>query len=464
MTSMPQTATALLRAFDEGSLRVRDHAEAVIARAEAVADLGAVLALDASGLRAAADMADTRRREGKARKLEGLALGLKDNIDTKDLPTTGGTGALIGPARADAPALERLRGEGALAGAKLNLHELAFGITSNNGAKGAVHNPWKRGLIAGGSSGGTAAAVAAGIVPTGLGTDTGGSVRVPAALCGIKGFRPTTGRYPGGGVVPLSQTRDTIGPMAQSVADLALLDAVMAGDATPLAPRFPGSLRLGVPRRVLWENLEPGVAERCEGVLEQLSRAGVTLIEADPADLWEDDAAASFPIVLYECMRELDDYCVGRDITLQALIAGISSPDVRGIVESQMGEGAMPEAAYRAALDSHLPAMRRNWAAFFVEHRLDGAIFPTTPLTARPIGQDESVELNGAEVPTFATYIRNTDHGSLIGAPGISLPAGLAGGLPVGIEIDALPGHDRALLDLAATIEGIVQPLPPCPG
>ena len=196
MTSMPQTATALLRAFDEGSLRVRDHAEAVIARAEAVADLGAVLALDASGLRAAADMADTRRREGKARKLEGLALGLKDNIDTKDLPTTGGTGALIGPACADAPALGRLRGEGALAGAKLNLHELAFGITSNNGAKGAVHNPWKRGLIAGGSSGGTAAAVAAGIVPAGLGTDTGGSVRVPAALCGIKGFRPTTGRYP----------------------------------------------------------------------------------------------------------------------------------------------------------------------------------------------------------------------------------------------------------------------------
>lgn len=464
MPSMPQTATALLKAFDEGSLSARDHAEAVIDSALSRAEMGAVLALDAAALRAAADTADARRQRGQAGRLEGLALGLKDNIDTYDLPTTGGSGALGGPAPADAPAWARLRAEGALAAAKLNMHELAFGITSNNGAKGAVHNPWKRGLIAGGSSGGTAAAVAAGIVPAGLGTDTGGSVRVPAALCGIKGFRPTTGRYPAGGVVPLSQTRDTIGPMAQSVADLALLDAVMAGDDAPLVPREPGSLRLGVPRRVLWEGLEPGVAERCEGVIEQLARAGVTLIETDPADLWEDDAAASFPIVLYECMRELEAYCATRGITFQALIAGIGSPDVRGIIESQLGEGAMPEAAYRAALDTHLPAMRRNWAAWFAEHRLDGAIFPTTPLTARPIGQDETVELNGEQVPTFATYIRNTDHGSLIGAPGISLPAGLAAGLPVGIEIDALPGHDRALLDLAATLEAILQPLPPCPG
>lgn len=464
MPPMPQTATALLKAFDEGSLRVRDHAEAVIARAQARADLGAVLAIDADALRAAADAADTRRREGQARRLEGLALALKDNIDTADLPTTGGTGALHGPAPADAPALARLRAEGALAGAKCNLHELAFGITSNNGAKGAVHNPWKRGHIAGGSSGGTAAAVAAGILPAGLGTDTGGSVRIPAALCGIKGFRPSTGRYPAGGVAPLSQTRDTIGPMAHSLADLALLDGLMALDATPLSPRDAASLRLGVPRRVLWENLDPGVAERCEGAVESLARAGVTLIEADPADLWEDDAAASFPIVLYECMRELDDYCAARGITLQALIAGIGSPDVRGIIESQLGEGAMPEAAYRAALDTHLPAMRRNWAAYLSQHGLDGAIFPTTPLTARPIGQDETVELNGAEVPTFATYIRNTDHGSLIGAPGICLPAGLAGGLPVGIEIDGLPGQDRALLDVAAALEGILQPLPPCPG
>ncbi len=463
MPPMPNTATELLAALDAGTISARDHAEAVIERAAATAGLGAVLALDAQALRAAADAADAGRSAGQSRPLEGLALGLKDNIDTAGLPTTGGTGALNGPAPADAPALARLTAQGALVAAKLNLHELAFGITSNNGAKGAVHNPWKRGHIAGGSSGGTAVAVAAGIVPAGLGTDTGGSVRIPAALCGVMGFRPTIGRYPSGGVVPLSKTRDTIGPIARSVADLALLDGIMAADDTPLAPRAPGSLRLGVPRRVLWENLDPGVAGCCEAALKALAGAGVTLIEADPADLWADDAAASFPIVLYESIRELDDYCAGRGITLQALIAGIGSPDVRGILESQMGDGAMPEAAYRAALELHRPAMQRNWAAYLAEHRLDGAIFPTTPLPARPLGQDETVTLNGQQLPTFATYIRNTDHGSLIGAPGISLSAGLTEGLPVGIEIDALPGQDRALLDLAATVAGILPPLPPCP-
>ncbi|MCC5988626.1 MAG: indoleacetamide hydrolase [Pararhodobacter sp.] len=464
MPPMPHTASELLAAFDAGTTSARDHAEAVIESAAARADLGAVLAIDPDALRAAADAADASRKAGRSRRLEGLALGLKDNIDTTTLPTTGGTGALRGPAPTDAPALARLTGEGALAAAKCNLHELAFGITSNNGAKGAVHNPWKRGHIPGGSSGGTAAAVAAGIVPAGLGTDTGGSVRIPAALCGIKGFRPTTGRYPAGGVVPLSATRDTIGPLASTIADLALLDGVMAADTAPLAPRDAGSLRLGVPRRVLWDNLETGVADRCEAALEALARAGVTLIESDPTDLWADDAAASFPIVLYECMRELDDYCATRGITLQALIAGIGSPDVRGIIESQLGEGAMPEAAYRAALDIHRPEMQRNWATWFAEHRLDGAIFPTTPLTACAIGLDETVTLNGEQLPTFGTYIRNTDHGSLIGAPGISLPAGLWNGLPVGIEIDGLPGQDRALLDTAAALETILQPLPPCPG
>jgi len=461
---MPQTATETLAAFESGQLAARDHVEAVIERAARHGDLGAVLALDPDALRAAADSSDARRKAGRAGRLDGLALALKDNIDTTALPTTGGTGALHGPAPADAPPLARLVHAGALVAMKTNLHELAFGITSNNATTGAVHNPWRRGHIAGGSSGGTAAAVAAGIVAAGLGTDTGGSVRIPAALCGIAGFRPSTGRYPAGGVVPLSSTRDTIGPMAHSVADLALLDGIMAGDTSALAPRDPGSLRLGVPRRVLWDGLEPGVADRCEAALEALARAGVTLIEADPADLWEDDAAASFPIVLYECMQELPRYCAARGISFEELLAGVGSPDVRGILESQLGAGAMPMAAWRAALDSHRPAMQRNWMAWFADHRLDGALFPTTPLTARPIGADETVTLNGEELPTFGTYIRNTDHGSLIGAPGVSLPVGLADGLPVGIEIDGLPGRDRALLGVAAGVAALLQPMPPCKG
>lgn len=449
--SLSQTLTAL----DAGTLSAALHVETVLERAGAVAGLGAFITLDAEALRNAAKASDARRALGGAGPLEGAALAVKDNIDTADLPTTGGTGALTGPAGADAPPLARLRASGALVAGKTNLHELAFGITSNNAAFGPVRNPHDHALIAGGSSGGTAAAIAAGVVPAGLGTDTGGSVRVPAALCGIAGFRPSLGRYPAGGVVPLSSTRDTIGPMGRTVGDVALLDAVMAGEPFGLTVPDASALRLAVPRRILWEGLEPVVAERCEAALARLSAAGVTLIESDPEDLWADDAAASFPIVLFETMRELPAYCAARGVSFEELMAGIASPDVRGIVESQLGEGAMPEAAYRAALDIHRPAMQRNWAQWFSAENLHGALFPTTPLRARPIGDDETIRLNGVDLPTFPTFIRNTDHGSVMGVPGISLP--LPGeGLPVGLELDGLAGQDRALLGIAARLEALL--------
>jgi mandelamide amidase len=452
---MPLSLTETLDAMARGALTASAHVDATLARAAAHAALNAFITIDAGLLRAAARDSDARRSQGRAGALDGVALAVKDNIDTADLATTGGTPALRGPAASDAPPLARLRAQGALVAGKTNLHELAFGITSNNAAFGPVRNPHDPTMIAGGSSGGTAAAIAAGIVPAGLGTDTGGSVRVPAALCGIVGFRPTLGRYPRGGVVPLSPTRDTIGPMARCVADVALLDAVMAGERTGFEAAPPASIRLGVPRRVLWDGLEPEVAARCEGALSRLSAAGITLVESDPADLWADDAAASFPIVLYETMRDLPAYCAARGVSFEALLHGVASADVRGILESQLGAGAMPEAAYRAALDLHRPAMQRNWAAWLAAQDLQGAIFPTTPLRARPIGADETVSLNGAEVPTFATFIRNTDHGSVMGVPGISLP--IAGdGLPVGLEIDGLAGTDRALLGVATTVERLL--------
>jgi len=453
---MSLSLTETLAALESGALTARGLVEQSLDRAAEYADLNAFIAVDAEALRAAAAESDGRRGSGRAGVLEGAALAVKDNIDTADLPTTGGTPALTGPAASDAPPLARLRAEGALVAGKANLHELAFGITSNNAAFGPVRNPHDPARIAGGSSGGTAAAIAAGIAPAGLGTDTGGSVRVPSALCGIVGFRPTVDRYPTGGVVPLSPTRDTIGPMARTVSDVALLDGVMANDRAPLDPVAPEDIRLGVPRQVLWEGLEPEVAARCEQALDRLGAAGITLVETDPADLWADDSAASFPIVLFETMRDLPAYCAARGVDFDALLAGVASPDVRGILESQLGEGAMPEAAYRAAMTLHRPAMQRNWSAWFEAQNLHAALFPTTPLRARPIGEDETVNLNGADLPTFATFIRNTDHGSVMGVPGISLP--LPGdGLPVGLALDGLAGADRALLAVAATLERLLN-------
>ena len=142
------------------------------------------------------------------------------------------------------------------------------------------------------------------------------------------------------------------------------------------------------------------------------------------------------------------------------MIKGIGSPDVLGIISSQTGEEAMPESAYKAAIELHRPKMQEIYASYFRDNGIDGIIFPTTPLTARPIGQDETVELNGNQQPTFQTFIRNTDLGSNLGAPGISLPIGLSKGLPVGIEFDGLPGCDERLLSIALGVNKLLPSTP----
>ena len=185
-----------------------------------------------------------------------MPLALKDNLDTAEMPTTGGTPGLRGHRpKHNAPVVQKLLDAGAIAFGKTNLHELAYGITNNNAAFGAARNPYDRTRIPGASSGGVGVAVAARMAPGGIGSDTGGSVRIPAALCGIVGFRPTTGRWSQAGIVPISHTRDTAGPMTRSVADCALLDHVVTGSALPPAASLKG-LRLGVPRAHFWDPLD----------------------------------------------------------------------------------------------------------------------------------------------------------------------------------------------------------------
>ena len=202
-------------AIRSGDITAENLADALLARAAANASLTAFITLDPDGVRAAARLADRRRASGASLgPLHGVPLALKDNLDTADLPTSGGTPGLKGhrPKR-NAAIVEALLAAGAIVLGKCNLHELAFGITNNNTTFGPARNPYAPDRIPGGSSGGTGVAVAARLAPGGVGTDTGGSVRVPAALCGIVGFRPSTGRWSQAGVVPISHTRDTPGPM-----------------------------------------------------------------------------------------------------------------------------------------------------------------------------------------------------------------------------------------------------------
>lgn len=464
-------AGAAVAAIRSGRLSAEAYMNTLLARAEAQRELNALIAIDREGALAAARQVDARRAAGQSLSpLAGLPLVVKDNINSAALPTTGGTPALRQHRpSANAPSLQKLLDAGAILMAKANLHELAFGITSSNLAPfaGPVKNPYDKSRIAGGSSGGTAAAIAARIAPAGLGTDTGGSARVPAALCGIAGLRPSVGN--GGAqrrysdplaVVPISHTRDTIGTMGRSVADVALLDAVISGRDLP-APIGLKGLRIGLPAS-LWAGLDAPVAAVMQAVRTKLAGAGVVLVEADLPGLMALNDQLSFQIALHEPIADIPAYLAANgaaQLTLAQLAAQIASPDVRGAFGAILGD--VYGAAYPAAINEHRPRLQALYANYFSEHALDAMLFPTTLLAAVAIDAvngSSTVSINGGPPQDqFATYIRNTDAGSNAGIPGLSIPAGLtAGGLPVGLEIDGPLGSDSKLLGMGLAIETLL--------
>lgn len=467
MDVLALTATEALAAMAARKLSSAEYTAALLAQCEKQKALNAFIHLDPAAAKAAAKASDERRAAGRAGPLEGLPVALKDNIDTAAMPTTAGTPALRNHRpKKDAAVAAKLFAAGALALGKANLHELAYGITNNNGAFGPARNPYDPTRIPGASSGGTGVAVGARMAPAGLGSDTGGSVRIPAALCGISGLRPTLLRWPQEGIVPISHTRDTPGPMTRSVADLVLLDGIVTGGATTEKPVELKGLRLGVPRGHFWENLHPDTAKVAEATLKLLRDAGAVLVEADVPNVAALDQAAGFPIALYETIVDLNKYLASHNLPLDfpKVVAQAGSPDVKGILASLLGEMAVPEPAYREAIAVHRPNLQKAYADHFAGQRIEAIVFPTTPLPAAKIGEDETTELNGAQVPTFFTFIRNTGPGSVAGIPGLSLPAGMSSnGLPIGIELDGPAGTDRRLLGIGLAIERILPKLPPPP-
>lgn len=465
MDLIDRTATEIGTALEQGSARSADLAEQWIARTERASALNCYVSFDAAGLLKQAAGADARRAAGERLPLLGIPVALKDNIDAAGFPCGNGTGALHGRQPAgDAELVRRLRAAGAIIPGKLGLHELAFGITTNNAVTGAVRNPWDTTRIPGGSSGGSGAAVAARLVPVAIGTDTGGSVRVPAALCGVAGLRPTVGRVSADGIAPISATRDTAGPLARSVADLALLDGVLTGDGSPLPTVALRGLRLGLPQSYFWEDLSPGVRSQADAAVAALRSAGAELVPVDLPGIAQLDGEVSFIVALHEFVRDMTAYLrdKSRGISFEQLIAGIGSADVKGIAGPLVGDGAVPEAAYRQALEAR-KRLQALYADAFAKANVAALVFPTTPSTAAKIGEDETFELNGKACPTFGTFIRNCDPGSNAALPGISLPIGLSDGLPVGLALDGPAGSDRRLLAIGAAIEAALPPMPLAP-
>ncbi len=446
--------------MSRGELSAERYAEALLDRCRAARALNAFITIEPERVLEDARTRDRERRAGaKPGPLFGLPIPVKDSVNTRDYPTTGGTPALrdFRP-KDDAPLVAALRAAGAIVLGKTNLHELSYGWTSNNLAYGAVRNPYDPARIPGGSSGGTAAAIAARLAPLGVAEDTEGSIRVPAAFCGIAGFRPTTGRYSTRGCVPISPLFDQVGPHARTVADLALFDAAVTGDVRPLAADSLRGVRLGLVRDYWFGDLDSEVERLTELALGRLKDAGAELIDtqlpglARLIDLTTDQVQNHD--VRFALARYLKDY--GAGITIEELIAR-ASPDIQATFRIDVlpgGADFVSESAYAAARDRYLPELRRLYQDYFSRTGVAAIVFPAIRVAAPLIGEETTIQIRGRPVPFEAAVARNIAPGSSAGVPGLVLPAGLtAAGLPVALEFDAPAGRDRALLALGAALE-----------
>jgi Asp-tRNA(Asn)/Glu-tRNA(Gln) amidotransferase A subunit family amidase len=454
--------------MSQGALTSERYAQALLARCQSAHGLNAFITLEPARVLEAARARDRELRAGtKPGLLFGLPIPVKDSVNTRDYPTTAGTPALrhFRPAE-DAPVVAALRAAGAVVLGKTNLHELSFGWTSNNLAFGAVRNPYDLSRIPGGSSGGTAAAIAARLAPLGVAEDTEGSIRVPAAFCGIAGFRPTTGRYSTRGCVPISPLFDQVGPHARSVADLALFDSVAAHDGRRLEAAPLKGLRLGIVRDYWFADLDPEVGRLTELAFARLRDAGVQIIETTLPGLASLIDLTTNPVQNHDVRLALPRYLkeYGAGIDFETLV-GQASPDIRQVFRSDVlpgGANFVTEAAYAAARDQYLPALRRLYQDYFSRTHVAAMVFPTTLVPAPAIGEETTVEVRGRPLPFETVVARNIAPGSTAGVPGLVLPVGLThGGLPVAIEFDAPAGTDRALLALGLAMEGVLGKLPP---
>ncbi|HZF15411.1 MAG TPA: amidase [Steroidobacteraceae bacterium] len=377
--------------------------------------------------------------------LTGLPISVKDLFDIAGEVTTAGSRALAGrpPAGSDAEIIGRLRRAGAVIVGKTNMTEFAFSGLGINPHFGTPRNPFERarGRIPGGSSSGAAIAVTDGMSIASIGTDTGGSVRIPAALTGLVGFKPTAKRIPRDGTVPLSRTLDSIGPLARTVECCALLDAVMAGiPADVPAPIGVRGLKFAVARTLVWDDAEPQVASSVEQALTHLSEAGAILIDrALPmlAEIPKINAKGGF--------SGPQSYAWHRPL----IARNRASYDPRVLARIEAGS-TMSAADYLDLIDTRA---RIQGAFDDALGDVDGWISPTVALTAMPIG---ALAANEAYVAANRLILRNPSLVNFLDGCAISLPCHADGSAPVGLSLAGRSGDDRRLLAIARSMIGVV--------
>jgi len=458
---------ALVRA---GRVRARDLVEDALARVDAARRLNAFVTVDADRARAAADAIDAD--PARAGALAGVPLAHKDLFSTRGLRTTASSRMLANYVPPfDATVVERLAAAGMVTIGKASLDEFAMGSSNETALTGPVLNPWDPTRVPGGSSGGSAALVAAGVVPVATGTDTGGSVRQPAAFCGITGLKPTYGRVSRFGMIAFASSLDQAGVLARSAADCAHMLAAMAGHD----PRDPTSSprpvddyvaaldegvagrRIGVVREWFGEGVDPAVADQTQVALRRLEAAGATLVDVAlpmlvnsiPAYYVIAPAEASSNLARYDGVRyghranaptDLDD------LYTRTRAEGFGAEVRRRILLGTFVLSSGYYDAYYRQAQRVRRLIANEFARAFAE--VDLLAGPTAPTVAFRLGEKtaDPLAMYAADINTVAV--------NLAGLPAISVPAGFVGGLPVGLQLAAPAFAEGRLLAAAAALEG----------
>ena len=410
-----------------------------------------------------ARQADAELAAGRDRgPLDGIPIAVKDLFATRGVRTTAGSPIYQNSVPDhDAAVVARLEAAGAVMLGKLNMHELAYGITSANPHFGAVRNPWDPERSPGGSSGGSGAAVAAGMAYAAMGTDTGGSIRIPASFCGTVGLKPTYGRVSRRGILPLSWSLDHAGPLTCSVRDAAVVLNAIAGhdrgDPTsarhPVVDFVPGEgcsirgLRIGFPENFFFERLDADVELAVRGALARAESLGASVKAVKLPDAEAMNAAARV-ILLCEASAMLEPHLANRRQF---------GPDVLALLD----QGRLIRATDYINAERLRRKLQREFAG--VWSSVDCVITPTTPMSAPPVGAN-TVKLAGREEDVRLAATRLVRGMNLLGLPALSMPCGLsASGLPVGLQIVGAPFEEALILRAGAALEDGGIGIPPCP-
>ena len=421
--------------------------DATLARIERLnPTLGAFLTVTTEAARRDAQAAERAVRTRKPLgPLHGVPISVKDLILTRDAPTTAGSkvfGAGLASAD-DAPVVRRLRHAGAILVGKTNLHEVALGVTTVNEHFGPARNPWNLEHVSGGSSGGSAVAVAAGLGYGSVGTDTRGSIRIPAACCGITGLKPTFGLVSTELVVPLGPTMDHVGPMTRSVEDAALMLGAMLGRRSALerylraTGRRARGLRLGVSEYYL-RDLDTEIARAVEKAMEAFHRAGCRMLEVSVPEL-ESAQQASGVIVAAEALAFHEERLKRQ-------------PDAYGpLVRGRLEKGAQFTALDYVRAEETRVLLTAGFGALFRE--IDCLVGATLPALPPRIGE-HSVRIGGSEANTVESFTRLNSPQNVAGVPALVLPCGLsASGFPIGLQLIAPWEREEVLFSLGAAFQ-----------